>query len=688
MAESHFRSAVSHSSSEDQVATECAQVLRDSLDELRLGFQRLEVAASGASPRALVRAAVIHHRAVSLSALVGCLAASTWCVATRSQSWIATSVCLTPLLCLLAVLRPELLAARTARAEAAADIEMSLASHLTLSLRQVANKLRMIDFDALDIRHANGLSNLVDPTLEARTAARDRLADALGSMDSASLGVAGPRGAGKTTLIAAACAGRLHEGRSPTPLGVYVNAPVRWEARDFIAFLFAEVCLTVERPDQPSRRTYATVFASTGPIVAMAALVLAWLPALFASLPVGVLAATAAPPWWLLSPPVVAIGVGGTLMLAGARLRERLSPTHIELLAARHLRRLRYRETLVDGWAAEAGPMSWLKASRKQERTLAAETLSIPQLTAEYRAFMEAVATERPVIVGIDELDKMESGAEARLFLNDIKSLFGQRNCFYLVSVSEDAMSEFDRRGTPIRTVFESAFDEIFCVELLAHGDAARIIEGRVVGMGSGFIALCHVFGGGLPRELIRTARTVASVTQDADRSIIAVTWTVIRERLAGMERAIQYSACEHVAGNGKQPVVTWLRSLRPLDSTTSLATRWAIANVTADLGRAGFDEPTRRLQQRLVQNLAVEAYHSATVVEFFANISEADADPSRDLGEPNQSIVNSLAFARHDMSRAPHVAWEAISAVRARIGTAAVPYPDPDPLGPDLAVR
>ena len=72
----------------------------------------------------------------------------------------------------------------------------------------------------------------------------------------------------------------------------------------------------------------------------------------------------------------------------------------------------------------------------------------------------ELLTAERgPVIIGIDELDKM-SEEDARQFPNDIKTVFGQRDCYYLVSVSEDAMSAFERRGMRFRDVFE---DETAC---------------------------------------------------------------------------------------------------------------------------------------------------------------------------------------------------------------------------------
>ena len=63
--------------------------------------------------------------------------------------------------------------------------------------------------------------------------------------------------------------------------------------------------------------------------------------------------------------------------------------------------------------------------------------MTYPELVGTFRAFVEErAAPYGPVVIGIDELDKMESDQTARKFLNDIKAIFGLHNCFYLVSVS------------------------------------------------------------------------------------------------------------------------------------------------------------------------------------------------------------------------------------------------------------
>jgi hypothetical protein len=63
--------------------------------------------------------------------------------------------------------------------------------------------------------------------------------------------------------------------------------------------------------------------------------------------------------------------------------------------------------------------------------TLAENQLSLPEIVYSFTEFIEMAAKEYQIIIGIDELDKLESDEKAQLFLNDIKSIFGIERCFF-----------------------------------------------------------------------------------------------------------------------------------------------------------------------------------------------------------------------------------------------------------------
>ena len=62
------------------------------------------------------------------------------------------------------------------------------------------------------------------------------------------------------------------------------------------------------------------------------------------------------------------------------------------------------------------------------------------------------------------------------------------------------------------RTAFDTTFDTVLRVGPLDLSTARGALERRAIGMPYPFIALCYVLSGGVPRELMRVARTVFEV--------------------------------------------------------------------------------------------------------------------------------------------------------------------------------
>jgi hypothetical protein len=124
--------------------------------------------------------------------------------------------------------------------------------------------------------------------------------------------------------------------------------------------------------------------------------------------------------------------------------------------------------------------------------------MTFPEVVGRLRDFLRIAQETRDVVIAIDELDMLESDQTADRFLNDLKAAFGVPGTYFLVSVSEDAMSRFERRGLPFRDVFDSTFDEIVGVRPLSLGEAQALLDKRVVGLPPIYSALCHVLSGGL----------------------------------------------------------------------------------------------------------------------------------------------------------------------------------------------
>ena len=137
-------------------------------------------------------------------------------------------------------------------------------TELLAQVRTYINTARQSRFGhAYSVSSSPALSEVYDSTNKVPIQMESELAGLLDRLDGASIGVAGPRGAGKSTLIRGYCekAGSLADDpdnigwssllgsglpeRSWGDLRCMVAAPVDYVARDFVLHLFATFCRTV-----------------------------------------------------------------------------------------------------------------------------------------------------------------------------------------------------------------------------------------------------------------------------------------------------------------------------------------------------------------------------------------------------------------------------------------------------------
>jgi hypothetical protein len=111
-------------------------------------------------------------------------------------------------------------------------------------------------------------------------------------------------------------------------------------------------------------------------------------------------------------------------------------------------------------------------------------------------------------VIAIDELDKLSEASDLVEVINDMKDLFHIEGVHFLVSVSTDALDNFASRGVPTRDAFDSAFDTIFSMNRMLPEESIRILQARSTGFPVPLALFCHAWVGGLPRDLLRTARS------------------------------------------------------------------------------------------------------------------------------------------------------------------------------------
>jgi hypothetical protein len=416
------------------------------------------------------------------------------------------------------------------------------------------------------------------------------------AIGSGSIGVSGPRGAGKTTILSKFDTRGGDTMKPAQDIRVNVAAPVDYNAQEFIIHLFRELCKQVQRE------------------------AVAW--------------------------------------------------ETIQADASRHLSRLTFLNTYSSSWGATLVPTVVLNLTGTRGRESAEQPAGLPAVVTDFRGFAEQVADwnrrrvdrkDGRLIIGIDEMDKIRDSDRAVQFLNDIKAIFDVPGCLYLVAISEDAMNVFASRTPAIRTAFDSAFDEIVSVRPMRFEQAQELLDQRFSGIPRPFLALCQVLAGGVPRELIRAAR---SLIHEVDKlgpetpTLANVTRRLIKTKCAIMRQ----EAILQLARIGADKDVL-LQLHRPYWPGTSHATSLKPADLELaedKLNRAaagtgnghapaqGDDAQAREDPAGMYQDVAVALSLYKTVIELFC---ERENEVTAALeGKAPYLLIDDLAVARHAM--------------------------------------
>ncbi|MBW4542427.1 MAG: hypothetical protein KME43_25325 [Myxacorys chilensis ATA2-1-KO14] len=510
---------------------------------------------------------------------------------------------------------PQLEQTKKAADKAVKKAEAFLRTKLQERLTLVANKelqgLKAPDNEELPPWFsAWGITEVFASNYAVETTPRKRLARLLEEMPGGSIGITGPRGAGKSTLMRSFCGtSSPSELKERSIASTMLSAPVKYETRDFVLHIFSSICNLVladyahetnsinksERTEANSEedkfdrkpeeitsslssnlsrninqllgRRALLVVKLLGTILVISSFQLAYtstfrLPQYDKAVPetaalnspqpepspqnanerplnVDSLQKTMPPDIALLKY-FTALGItpssaflGGIILLILELLSlpslakdylyrskvysyrsddSELSSSKSRLIeeAKSYLKSIKFQQSYTSGWAGSLKLPILLDTSVNQATTLSKLQMTFPEIIHEYKKFVQSFLdiTKGSLIIGIDELDKLDAD-KVQIFLNDIKALFGIENCFYLISVSEDAMSSFERRGIPFRDAFDSTFDTIIHIDYLTLDEARNLIDRRVLGLPRLMFYFIYCFSSGLARDLIRSCRSL-----------------------------------------------------------------------------------------------------------------------------------------------------------------------------------
>jgi hypothetical protein len=291
-------------------------------------------------------------------------------------------------------------------------------------------------------------------------------------------------------------------------------------------------------------------------------------------------------------------------------------------------------------------------------------------------------------VIGIDELDKLPTDDRAQQFLNEIKAIFGVKHCYYLVSISEEAMASFERRGMPFRDVFDSTFDEVIRVPYLSMADALRLLNRRVV-FPMPFVCFCYCLSGGLARDLIRAARRVVEA-QPAGRNegenyplgLDDAARELIQEQVR-VKSAATISALKNIDAEPEvSEVLQWCSrvSARPITDVMLLdQCEWFTSGANLQPGHSleGDHASARQAVFRVVGALVGYYYYAATMLEFFAVRPDEQRIRHALRSQGENGSLEQLAFCQQAFSVNPRVAWAALSTFREAWKLRTVEFPD-----------
>jgi hypothetical protein len=274
----------------------------------------------------------------------------------------------------------------------------------------------------------------------------------------------------------------------------------------------------------------------------------------------------------------------------------------------------------------------------------------------------------------------MASADDAQGFLNAIKAIFGAAGCVFLVSISENAMSSFERRGLGFRDAFDSSFDEVLLVEPMTLRESQRLLHRRVVGLTDPYVKLCHALAGGLARDLIRVTRRLDLLQRDRSELTFG---EVARELVqAEIERKAAASAVA-ARGIGAEPALTdtliWARAFAACFSGADLVAH-VVSPVHNGVGGGAIAAQSDPELEELRLQLAAFAYFASTVLDYMTRDANATAIRSRvpdESAAAEETTTARLARTRQALELSGRLGWKLVTDFRVDHGLAELPSPD-----------
>lgn len=382
------------------------------------------------------------------------------------------------------------------------------------------------------------------------------LSEILESRGAGSYGLSGPRGSGKSWLMQRA----IDFARERKGVGVTFPSPSEYEPLAFLAALSDHVAADYEefyeeethRSTAASRSRYRRL-ANAGILLAYFSFVLFILGNTGAFNPESPFGE-----FLTFRNAVFGFGFAAGIGLVGRALaqrrRDREGLGRIQAKAEELRSKVRFTLTSIDRdefdvGGKQGGLGAMLKRAREHQLVERPATLS--SLIHDFRAFVRVMAKEvkAPVVIAIDELDKMSDSTRVAQLLRDIKGIFEIDGACFLVSISDEAAQALQLGAVRTRNEFNSSFYTVIAMPPLAPAACLELLRARNeefdadTGRGIGILT------GGIGRELVRVAERVRLATDDAPTHDRAVRVMMVDELEAFAESVLRSARGGPLAG-------------------------------------------------------------------------------------------------------------------------------------------
>ena len=574
-------------------------------------------------------------------------------------------------------------------------------------LRSFINEKRPYPFETLlRNRSAPGLWAIMDSTYEVATATKKKVERMVNSLAGGSIGIAGPRGVGKSTLLLSLCQPDQNNDRDRSVITVLTSVPVKYDAKEFILHLFSQVCEKVilkesetypqiyqtqrQRAYARAREGFLQVLSQFREVFYFAFVIgtiginlsLFW--AYYLAIKTNSLSSsyslTSTDLFFnvlnKLTSPSDVFKISSILLIIPlfylfqkSRIKsKRARPQEkTRLMSSRDearresfnlvrgaeicLENIRYQLSFTAGWSGGVklpDPVNIIESSSEYSFSRTRNPLTLPEIVNNYRNFLYHVTLKYKTLIGIDELDKISSSEDAQRFLNEIKAIFGIRDCFYLLSVSDNALSNFERRGIALRDEFDTSFDDVVFLETPNIDYCIQVLQRRIIGFPLPFVYFCYVLSGGLPRDLIRIGREIFDIVQQPDQpaTLGFIASRIVVSSLHAKIRAIAISSVENVA----EPVTsTMMNVIDKIDLTIPNIENWLAQSLELE----SYINESDRIQgeklkaqitnRKLIEELSVYLLYSSTVYQYFSTMGQEES-----IKQPNAEVLSSLEQIAH----------------------------------------